>query len=49
MCSRAHFIVTHVLPFPMRAPASSIDLFHILDSVHGFLYNLYSYLSCTAV
>jgi hypothetical protein len=38
MCSRAHFIVTHVFPFPMRAPMSSIDLFHVSDSVHGSLY-----------
>jgi hypothetical protein len=50
MCSWSHIVVTHVLfPFPLRAPVGSMDLFHVSDLVHGSLYNIYGYLSCTAV
>jgi hypothetical protein len=42
------FIVAHVVPVS-PVPVGSTSLSCFTDLVHGFLYSMYSYLSCTAV
>jgi hypothetical protein len=49
ICPCSHFIITHVFQFPLRAPVGSSICFMFRTRYLGYLYNMYSWLSCTVV
>jgi hypothetical protein len=49
ICPCSRFIITHVFQFPLGAPVGSSCCFMFRTRYLGYLYNMYSWLSCTVV
>jgi hypothetical protein len=49
ICPCSRFIITHVFQFPLRVPVGSSICFMFRTWYLGYLYNMYSWLSCTVV